>query len=207
MMKKCNKCGNKKELSEFDIRGGAVDGRRNECKECRSQKEKARYIEQREKIIKIRNLYVQNNKTAISLKKKKTYKDNKEEILKERKLYRNNHKEERYIYNQKNKESISSYNKYYRITNRSKINALRAKRVAQHLNATPPWLSQEQLIEIETFYQMAQDLTNKTNTPHEVDHIIPLQGKSVCGLHVPWNLQILTQSKNRKKGNKCDEEV
>ena len=67
--------------------------------------------------------------------------------------------------------------------------ALRQKRVRL---ATPQWVEKE---EIRKIYLQAQ-IENK-----EVDHIIPLKGKTVCGLHVPWNLQLLSKTENSKKSN------
>lgn len=62
--------------------------------------------------------------------------------------------------------------------------------------ATPSWAD---LAAIEAFYTEARRLTAVTGVPHEVDHIVPIQGKRVCGLHVEANLQILTKVDNVKK--------
>jgi 5-methylcytosine-specific restriction endonuclease McrA len=72
----------------------------------------------------------------------------------------------------------------------------RQKRVKQ---ATPKWA---ELNVIKEIYIRAQRLSKETGIPHEVDHVIPLQGKLVSGLHVPANLQILTESENTSKNNK-----
>lgn len=95
-----------------------------------------------------------------------------------------------------NKDKVSVRCSKYKKANKYKVNALTAKRRANNLNATPTWLSEEQLKKIQIMYFQAanQDLT--------VDHIIPLQGENVCGLHVPWNLQLLSRSDNSKKGNR-----
>jgi hypothetical protein len=79
--------------------------------------------------------------------------------------------------------------------------ALGAKRRSSLLSATPPWADMRAIRRI---YEECAARTMDTNVAHHVDHIVPLQGKKVCGLHVPWNLQILTQSENCSKSNKFD---
>lgn len=66
------------------------------------------------------------------------------------------------------------------------------------------WLTKEHKQEIKDYYQVAQMLTEVTNIQYHVDHIIPIMHDKVCGLHVPWNLQILTEQDNRTKSNKFD---
>lgn len=90
----------------------------------------------------------------------------------------------------------------YRKNNPHKHCATQSKRRSIKLQRTPKWLTHIDYIAIEQFYIEAAKLTKETGIKHEVDHIIPLQGKTVSGLHVPNNLQILVKSENASKGNR-----
>ena len=67
--------------------------------------------------------------------------------------------------------------------------------------AAPPWLTREHWEAISDVYEQAREMTKATGIPHVVDHVWPLRGKRSCGLHVPWNLQVLTAATNKKKNN------
>ena len=69
---------------------------------------------------------------------------------------------------------------------------------------TPTWLTKDQLEEIEQFYIDAKELQWLAEEPLHVDHIVPLNGRNVSGLHVPWNLQILSRTANIKKSNRFE---
>lgn len=105
-------------------------------------------------------------------------------------------------YYEENKKQKSEFMRRWREENKDKVNVLSANRRAARLNATPPWLTEEQLERIELFYSCAKENELTFGKKYHVDHIVPLQGKNVCGLHVPWNLQVLLASKNHKKSNK-----
>lgn len=76
---------------------------------------------------------------------------------------------------------------------------LRAKLYRKKLKqATPPWADAER---IKWYYTNAKAFTRATGVLHTVDHVIPLKGELVCGLHVHNNLQILTHAENMSKGN------
>jgi 5-methylcytosine-specific restriction endonuclease McrA len=64
--------------------------------------------------------------------------------------------------------------------------------------ATPPWVKSS---DFDAIYNEAKKISIETGINHEVDHIIPLKGEYVSGLHVPQNLQIITESENGKKFN------
>jgi hypothetical protein len=79
-----------------------------------------------------------------------------------------------------------------------------AKYKAKKLQASPAWLTEKHLQEIRNIYLVCSKVSKTTKKLHDVDHIVPLQGKNVCGLHVPWNLRIIPAGMNRSKKNAFD---
>ena len=106
------------------------------------------------------------------------------------------------IYRNSNKDKVKEKLYFWTINNRGKANAKTAKRRSSKLNRTPKWLSEQDLKLIEAKYAIARWLSNIVGISYHVDHIIPLQGKNVSGLHIPNNLQILKSFDNLSKGNK-----
>lgn len=96
---------------------------------------------------------------------------------------------------QKHKERRQAYQARWRKERPFVHAACEARRRGRKLNATPKWLTNDQLRQMKIIYETCPE-------GHEVDHIVPLQGELVCGLHVPWNLQHLPAVDNRRKGNK-----
>ena len=71
----------------------------------------------------------------------------------------------------------------------------------KHRLATPKWLTRRQKGEIRQLYQIAMTMTQTTGEQYVVDHIVPLRSEFVCGLHVPWNLRVITREENLAKSN------
>lgn len=97
----------------------------------------------------------------------------------------------------KYKESIKRYVLDHKAERIAAANA----RKACKLQRTPSW---SDLSKIREIYKECSVISKSTGIPHHVDHIVPLQGKLVCGLHVPNNLQILPAGENLKKHNKFE---
>ena len=99
-------------------------------------------------------------------------------------------------------EEQRRYKREYQLKNPDLYKTLVSLRRRRFRDATPKWLTAEQKMEIRLKYRLAIELSRRTGMRHAVDHIVPLQGDDVCGLHVPWNLQVITQEENLKKSNK-----
>lgn len=76
-----------------------------------------------------------------------------------------------------------------------------AARRSRKRSASPAWADRTA---INAMYEEAKELTSSTGEPWHVDHIYPLAGKNVCGLHVAANLQVITAKQNLAKSNRVE---
>ena len=91
--------------------------------------------------------------------------------------------------------------KTWKDTNVLSVRADTKNRRRKHRLATPKWLTLAQRREMREMYKIAITLSKTTGEPYVVDHIVPLRSDEVCGLHVPWNLRVITREENLRKSN------
>ena len=90
----------------------------------------------------------------------------------------------------------------YKSRNIDTVRADTSVRKRRHREATPKWVTAEEKATMRALYVQARKLSELTGERYVVDHIIPLRSDVVCGLHVPWNLRVITQDENLRKSNK-----
>lgn len=194
-MKKCKKCDTEKSLNEFPKRKDSKDGYRNDCKVCVAVFRATYRAKNHDKIQKGKKEYRENNRESINQKASEYYHSR----TPEQKQQLNQYSKDWVKRNPEKRAQTSS--RYYR---RNKSVALANCRAyqARKLNALPCWLTAEDHAFMKDLYKIAAELTEQTGIPHHVDHIVPLQGKTVCGLHCPDNLQVIPATENLRKSNK-----
>ena len=184
-MNTCKRCNIIKPWLDFYKASNTKSGYSNTCKLCIKLSRKSRAGCESTK--EYNRKYQQENGTELSKRyfsrdyrftQLKRYHDNKVEINAKAKLVR----------------CLPSY--------KANHAAKEARRRFRKFLATPNWLSRVQLDQMNYTYQVAKDASLITGESYHVDHIIPLKSKNVCGLHVPWNLQVLPSDLNLSKSNK-----
>lgn len=131
-------------------------------------------------------------KVCVSAYMRKNYVDNKEAIIA---------KANAWVVANRERHNIKC--NFWAKNNPAKVNARTARRYAAKTQATPSWVSGNKDFQwmIEEAYALAKLRQKMLGGVWEVDHIVPLRGKKVSGLHTPWNLQVVLASENRRKSN------
>ena len=186
MDKYCPRCDKNKETIEFGKNVRRHDGLQSYCKVCVSEYNKEKGYDTSER----KRKHHSDNKEKANKLSREYYWKNREACLENKKRY-----------HEENREKILLKMRKWGKDNPDKKNANNNKRRAKKLNATPKWAD---TWKIDQYYVMARKLTESTDIKFVVDHIIPLQGKLVSGLHVENNLQVITEHENAVKHNKFE---
>jgi hypothetical protein len=208
-MLKCRICSLDKDESNFYFRKD-TNKFRLDCKSCILEIRKDYYTVNEEKILTREKTKRLENINEERAKDRAIYNKNKE-------LINNQVRERRIINPEKFRESDN--NRYERDKEKRKACSRRTYRnksghyihiaklrAFNKVRATPKWLTVEQKEQIKSFYEESSRLTKDTGVAYNVDHMVPINGKTVCGLHVPWNLRVITEEENFKKHNKLLDE-
>lgn len=215
-MKLCPKCKTEKSTDLFYKCKKNASDLQSYCKSCikvanaswaennkdkfKDYQSKFRGTDKRKQYIK---LYKEQKADFISARRKEYKEENSERIKEGNRLYAKlNSDKIRSInkkYYEENRELILSKSKEYRRKNKSRYAKHSSLRRATERRAQPTWLTREDLIRMELIWGLRELKSFVTKEEYEVDHIVPLRGKTVCGLHVPWNLRVILRYENRSK--------
>jgi hypothetical protein len=212
--KTCKSCAEVKALSLFHKHKQMADGHLNFCKVCSYEKSKAHRAlnpdTRKAEHARLRERLGRMTMAEYNAKRSENPKS-RADICRDS--------------NAKHKDKLAAYKKEYAKANKERIAAVRAarlierrevkrlwrknnlglvladcaKRRAAKIQRTPAWLSEFDLLKMQCIYQLAAMRTRESGYTWHVDHIIPLQGEKVSGLHVPDNLRVISADENLRK--------
>lgn len=218
-MKICTRCKSEKSPSEFTRDRQRPDGLKPYCRPCVKEMSHARRIADPDKHREWGRKWRERNPERAKEAARAYRHANKDKTGAAINAWREKNPEKARAYTAKYREKVGNQRvlddaKRYREANREKsrasalrwqknnpgkVNAANAARYAAKLRATPKWAN---LDAIECFYEEAERLKASTGAAYEVDHIVPLRSKIVCGLHCEANLRVIPSFDNRSKGNR-----
>jgi hypothetical protein len=106
-------------------------------------------------------------------------------------------------YERNKDQHLANSSKWYAENRHRKLASVTA-REKRCVLATPAWADKEAIV---AMYEKAKRMTQETGIQHDVDHIVPLRGKLVSGLHTHDNLQVITSAENKRKAAKFNYQV
>lgn len=211
--KHCSACTRSLPASFFYVDASKKDGLSTHCRECKKAQARSYRAANIDTVRRKGREYAAKNRTQATQRKKDWYEANKADVLvkcaeyrarnpekvRDAKLRAYEAKPEHYRrYTQQWKKANPGVHEAWRRANAASINARNAVRRASKLQATPPWADQAKIAAV---YAEASR-RRAAGEDVEVDHMVPLRGKNVRGLHVHYNLQIIPAIDNRRKRNR-----
>ena len=173
MKKNCSMCGDEKVMADFHKDAKRKDGHTGLCKPCARAKARAWAGENPEKKKEQdAAYYIANRKKSLA---------------------------QSMAWARAHPEVVRAKNSAWAKANLAIVNAKTARHRARRFCATPAWANE---FFIEEAYDLAQRRTKATGFEWNVDHIVPLNSKKVCGLHVENNLRVIPKKANQVKSNR-----
>lgn len=191
MKKRCSKCKHEISVSLFNRCSARADGLSNYCKSCACLHARAWQIANQAQDHDNKKRWKSKNQDKIRRSLTKWHDKNP--------TYQHNYDVKRY---RENRDRERCRNTEWRRNNHARVLSNNARRDAARRRRAPVWLNVDQRKTIEEFYITARELSWLSDGGLHVDHIVPLRGRTVSGLHVPWNLQIIPAEMNLRKGNR-----
>ena len=200
LTKLCPTCQTIKLVEEFAKNIGKKDGLQYRCKACMAfyrNKNRAAVLENKRQ-------HYQKNRERLLQEKKEKYPEIADKKRQYQKEYAKNNQQQIRERMKKFYARNPDYYKELRKKYPDRINAKENKRRTAKLKRIPPWLTDDDHWMIKEAYALAALRTQMFGFSWHVDHVLPLQGKLVSGLHVPLNLQVIPGSQNTAKGNRFE---
>jgi len=198
-MKECKICTKIYDFSRFYINRANSDGLDKNCRECERARRRNNYLKHKDREIAYAKKWNEKN-PGLARKMSENWRKNNlpRRAATQREWARKNKHKVKISADKTTKKKKEADLALFKGT----VAFKQSIQCAKKRNILPKWITKAHLNEIKAIYIKAARISQETNTPHDVDHIIPIHGKIVTGLHVPWNLQILTHKENAAKSNK-----
>lgn len=204
-MKRCTKCGVEQDLAQFSKDAKRKDGLQPHCKACFREYKRAN----RERLRAANRDDYENNTRSYKDRARRWRESNPERKKDLDTAWRRKNAEKKAAndraWYERNIDRKRAYDAKWRPRwleeNKHLTTAQAARRRARKAKAMPAWADH---LAISQIYEDARRRTQETGVAHDVDHIVPLAGDCVCGLHVETNLRVVLASENRSKGNRFD---
>lgn len=186
------------------LKKGAWRGWSTECRPCRNKRYRSYYEKNREKVIAraTASTRKRRERPEVREQERQSSREAKRRQLADP-VEREKHNERGAKWRRDNPERARLFKHERPAAKRKRM----ATRTARKFSCIPPWLTKDHWRSIEMIYAIADFLTRETGIKYEVDHYFPLKNNVSCGLHVPWNLRVITLAMNKSKGNRMPQQI